>query len=228
MSCAGAPDQGQARAPALGLSLLLSAARVTPSLAGPPSDAHLLREHHVRSRLCLRREASEPTLLCSLHSETQAQPRASPGPHANPWHHRLPWHMGRPGCWPLAAPDSVHPSPELRGLTFGENLRSTRLEFSHLILPRPRTPGFRPELGCFIVWKVLPFLPGFPCSPELCSHPPPFSGLPPCFAPVPPTPPTPQDSTWCRTHTRHSLSPCSKVTALTKHVCTPASTSQEA
>lgn len=45
-----------------------------------------------------------------------------------------------------------------------------------------------------------------------------------CTSPFPP----PQGSTWCRTHTRHSLSPCSKVTALTKDVCTPANTIQEA
>lgn len=55
-----------------------------PSLAGSPSDAHLLRENHVCSRLCLRCEATEPTPLCSLHSETQAQPKASPGPVPTP------------------------------------------------------------------------------------------------------------------------------------------------
>ena len=76
--------------------------------------------------------------------------------------------------------------------------------------------------GSSTVCKVLPLLSGFHQSPE-----PMLPSQASCHASAPSPFPN-QHPTWCRIHTRHSASPCSKRTLLTKDGCATPDTDQDA
>lgn len=119
---------GQTHDSALGLSLRLQAARVIPAW-----------QVSVRCPPPPRK----PRVL---------QTASGQRPPCQPWHHPLPWHMG------TQAAGTGCPRLLSSWAAICEDLLSTRLQFSHRILPSPgcRGPGW--DSAVPIVWEVLPFL----------------------------------------------------------------------